>query len=211
MKILKKYIPLVLVSFAGLVNVTSIHKSEFSSDVYLSDSGEFKTGYPQIFLGDTEIPETNPPLSFDDFLNDIGFKESSNRYDAVNSYGYIGKYQFSSHLLWRLGFEVTREEFLNSPQLQETAMLVLLRHNKEVLEPVIQEFEGKTFNELTVTDKRCYVSEFKITESGILAAAHLIGPYRTRLFLERKILTKDGYGTYVSQYLYDFSGYNINI
>ena len=29
-----------------------------------------------------------------DFLDAIGFKESGNRYDIVNRYGYMGRYQF---------------------------------------------------------------------------------------------------------------------
>ena len=35
----------------------------------------------------TEIKDQNK------FLNDIGFRESGNRYDIVNQFGYMGKYQ----------------------------------------------------------------------------------------------------------------------
>ena len=53
------------------------------------------------------------------FLTDIGFRESGNRYDITNTWGYMGKYQFGKSTLKGLGFEVTRKEFLNNPQLQE--------------------------------------------------------------------------------------------
>ena len=46
------------------------------------------------------------------FLNDIGFRESGNRYDITNTWGYMGKYQFGKSTLKGLGFEVTRKEFL---------------------------------------------------------------------------------------------------
>ena len=43
----------------------------------------------------------------------------------------MGKYQFGASTLERLGFKVTREEFLNNPALQEEAMQALLEHNKK--------------------------------------------------------------------------------
>ena len=64
------------------------------------------------------------------FLNDVGFRESGNRYDITNTWGYMGKYQFGKSTLKGLGFNVTRKEFLNNPQLQEEAMMALLLHNQ---------------------------------------------------------------------------------
>ena len=55
----------------------------------------------------------------DMFLDAIGMRESSNRYDVVNGWGYMGKYQFGKRTLKSLGYNVSREEFLNSPYLQE--------------------------------------------------------------------------------------------
>jgi hypothetical protein len=59
------------------------------------------------------------------FLDAIGMRESSNRYDVVNKWGYMGKYQFGKELLnhW---VRCNKKEFLNSPILQEKAMLDLL-------------------------------------------------------------------------------------
>lgn len=161
--------------------------------------------------GSYEIHPVQYVKGLDDFLDDIAFRESSGRYHIVNSYGYLGKYQFSPRLLWRLGFRVTQEEFLSSPKLQHKAMVALLDHNKHVMRSVIKRFDGMTFDETVVTRYKCYVETYTITESGILAAAHLIGPYRTRLFLEERIDSKDGYGTQMSEYLYSFSGYNLNL
>ena len=57
------------------------------------------------------------------FFTVIGFRESGNRYDITNTWGYMGKFQFGKSTLKGLGFEVTRKEFLNNPQLQEEAMM----------------------------------------------------------------------------------------
>ena len=67
------------------------------------------------------------------FLDAIGHRESSNRYTVVNKWGYMGKYQFGKRTLKSLGYDVSRKEFLNSPHLQEMAMIDLLLHNKNCL------------------------------------------------------------------------------
>ena len=68
------------------------------------------------------------------FLEDIGFRESSNNYHAVNQFGYLGKYQFGRKTLNALGYEnVSNREFLENHSIQEEAMYALLNHNRNVL------------------------------------------------------------------------------
>jgi|TARA_R110000744_G_scaffold163361_1_gene280114 hypothetical protein len=135
----------------------------------------------------------------DSFLNAIGFRESSNRYDIVNRWGYMGKYQFGRSTLKGLGFTVTRKEFLSNPQLQEEAMMALLLHNKEKLQKYIDVFDGKTVNGML------------ITESGILAAAHLGGQGSVKRYFKNGKVFKDGYGTKITSYMDKFSGYDIQL
>jgi len=133
------------------------------------------------------------------FLNAIGHRESTNRYDVVNKWGYMGKYQFGKKTLKNLGYDVSKEEFLNSPHLQEKAMLDLLEHNKNILQPYIDYWDGRKINGKV------------ITESGILAAAHLAGAGNVKRFLRKGEEFKDGNGTKLTSYLTQFSGYNINL
>ena len=133
------------------------------------------------------------------FLNDIGFRESGNRYDITNTWGYMGKYQFGKSTLKGLGFEVTRKEFLNNPQLQEEAMMALLLHNKEKLQKYIDVFDGQTINGM-------YISE-----SGILAAAHLGGQGSVKRYFKNGKVFKDGFGTKITSYMAQFSGYDIKL
>ena len=60
--------------------------------------------------------------NMDLFLNDLGHRESGNRYNIVNKFGYMGKYQFGKSTLRTLKIKVTKDAFLNSPDLQEYAM-----------------------------------------------------------------------------------------
>ena len=133
------------------------------------------------------------------FLDAIGHRESTNRYDVVNKWGYMGKYQFGKRTLKGLGFEVTRKEFLNNPQLQEEAMMALLLHNKEKLQLYIDTFDGKTINGML------------ITESGILAAAHLGGQGSVKRFFKNGRVFRDGNGTKITSYMKKFSGYDIQL
>lgn len=135
----------------------------------------------------------------DMFLEAIGMRESSNRYDVVNGWGYMGKYQFGKRTLKSLGYDVSKEQFLNSPYLQESAMLDLLLHNKKILQKYIDKWEGKTINGR------------EITESGILAAAHLAGPGNVKRFLKKGKEFRDGNGTKLTSYLTQFSGYKLNL
>lgn len=133
-----------------------------------------------------------------DFLNQMGKRESSNRYNIVNQFGYMGKYQFGRKTLDKIGFKhVSNTQFLSSPSIQEAAMLQLLKSNKHTLRRQIKK----------------YVNTHKhgvfITESGLLAAAHLAGAGNVRKFLRNGKNKRDGLGTPLTEYLTKFSGYNL--
>jgi outer membrane receptor for Fe3+-dicitrate len=98
-----------------------------------------------------------------------------------------------------LGFKVSKNEFLNNPQLQEEAMMALLLHNKEKLQLYIDTFDGKTINGMLVT------------ESGILAAAHLGGQGSVKRYFKNGKVFKDGNGTKITSYMNKFSGYEIKL
>jgi len=132
------------------------------------------------------------------FLKDIGFRESSNNYHAVNQFGYLGKYQFGRKTLDGLGYkDVTNREFLENESLQEEAMYALLTHNRKVLRRQISKYVGTT------------VAGVYITESGLLAAAHLAGPGNVRKFLRKGYEFKDGNGTKMTSYMIKFSNYRL--
>ena len=133
------------------------------------------------------------------FLTDIGHRESGNRYDITNTWGYMGRYQFGKATLKGLGFHVSKKEFLNNPHLQDSAMMALLNHNKEKLQPYIDIYDGKTINGM-------YVSE-----SGILAAAHLGGQGSVKRYFRNGKIFKDANGTKITSYMKQFSGYDIKL
>ena len=134
------------------------------------------------------------------FLDAIGFSESSNNYKAVNRFGYLGKYQFGRKTLNAIGFEnISNREFLANPSIQEEAMLILLKRNKHTLRREIKKYVGKTINGIY------------ITESGILAAAHLGGAGNVKKFFRKGWEFKDGNGTKMTSYMVKFANYDLKI
>jgi len=136
----------------------------------------------------------------DKFLEDLGFRESSGNYKAVNQFGYLGKYQFGRKTLNALGYEdVSNRVFLANPSIQEEAMYDLLIHNKKILRRQIEKYDGQTINGIY------------ITESGILAAAHLAGPGNVKKFFRKGYEFRDGNGTRMTSYMKKFSNYQLDL
>ncbi|WP_299103137.1 peptidoglycan-binding protein LysM [uncultured Winogradskyella sp.] len=138
--------------------------------------------------------------SFDGFKEALAFKESRGNYFTVNTLGYLGKYQFGEETLKLLGI-YTPNQFLYNPELQEKAFVANAERNKWVLRKDIKRFEGK------------FIGGIEITESGILAAAHLAGPGSVKKYLRSYGGTNssDAYGATVKTYMKRFSGYDTSM
>ena len=76
-------------------------------------------------------------------------------------------------------------------------MYALLNHNKKILRRQINKYHGKTINGIF------------ITESGILAAAHLAGPGNVRKFFRKGYEFRDGNGTKMTSCMIKFSDYKL--
>ncbi len=131
------------------------------------------------------------------FKEALAFKESRGNYFSVNTLGYMGKYQFGKNTLKLIGIYNT-SDFLNNPELQEKAFIANTMRNKWVLRRDIKRFVGKRIDGVLVT------------ESGILAAAHLAGPGSVKKYLRSygAIGFADAYGTTIRNYMKKFSGYD---
>ena len=138
--------------------------------------------------------------SYMGFREALAFKESQGDYFVVNAYGYLGKYQFGIHTLSFLGVH-NPESFLASPLLQESVFKAYTARNKWVLKWDIKRYTGKKMNGVL------------ITESGILAAAHLAGPGNVKKYLRSGGVYQfsDAFGTSIRYYLKKFSGYDTTL
>lgn len=162
-------------------------------------------------INNREISNKTIPI----FLNNIGHVESRNNPTIVNSGGYIGKYQFGSGALITVGIcknyieaDSFRNNFIALPDSirleywseaeQDVAMLRLLKYNQKILKNYIEQYTGDTINGVY------------ITESGILAAAHLAGCGGVKSYFDNNYISSDDYGTKITKYLIKFSGYDLS-
>lgn len=156
-------------------------------------------------------------MTYRDFLDALGERESGGDYGIVNSYGYLGKYQFGELALidigyytadgtaandWRKAYWTGRNgidskaDFLADGAVQEQAIRAYMKLQWVYLGDT-QRFAGQVIGGL------------KITESGLLAGAHLLGAGAVTAFLEGGAVAppSDAYGTAITEYMTLFAGY----
>lgn len=160
--------------------------------------------------------------TFQEFLDDLGARESGGNYKSFNKYGYAGKYQMGEAAMIDAGYYKKDNgkynndwsgkftgrdgvnsilDFLNNPKAQENAQRTFKKRQWMYLKAVgADKYVGKTINGHT------------ITPSGLLAGAHLKGAGSVIKYLKSdgKLIEKDGFGTSVETYIKRFAGYDIS-
>ncbi|GAA4274629.1 peptidoglycan-binding protein LysM [Aquimarina gracilis] len=200
---IKKIISLsILLTIGGilLLSFTTKEKADFSS--YSTAGLDLYYVAPNFNeIEDEGATYVTPELgkSYLGFKEAVAFKESRGDYGVVNQFGYMGKYQFGKGTLDLIGVKnISRNDFLANPVLQEKAFYAYLSRNKWVLRRDIKWFVGRTMNGV------------EVTESGILAAAHLGGPNAVKRYLRSGGVDgfADAFGTTIRYYMKRFGGYD---
>ena len=161
--------------------------------------------------------------TLNNFLTDLGARESGGKYNIMNKYGYAGKYQMGEMALVDAGYYKkglnepynndwsgkftgkdgvnSIKDFLNNPKAQENAQIIFKKKQWGYLKAVgADKYAGKIINGYT------------ITPSGLLAGAHLKGAGSVIKYLKSngQIIEKDGFGTSVETYMKKFAGYDVS-
>ncbi len=196
-----------IVGLSGILTIGGIFLLSFTTEESIDLSSYSTEGLDLYYVAPnfSEIEEEElffaPELgrSYVGFKEALAFKESRGDYGVVNQFGYLGKYQFGINTLALIGLKrIGRNEFLNDPALQEKAFYANLSRNKWILRRDIQWFDGKVINGI------------KVTESGILAAAHLSGPGSVKKYVRSGGVEgfSDAFGTTIRYYMKRFGGYD---
>jgi len=159
--------------------------------------------------------------TLEDFYNDLGYRESGGNYASVNKYGYVGKYQMGEAAMVDAGYYrkttgnynndwtgqftgkdgvYSREDFLNNPTAQENAQRIYKQKQWGYIKNFAQKYDGKTINGIP------------ITQSGMLAATHLLGQGKLQKYLQSNgtDIPRDGNHTSIEEYLKRFAGYDVS-
>lgn len=187
---------IVLVISSAFSKATNGHKT-FDKNFYRNTQIATVPTIEESKLYIVEVPFVGK--SFTGFKSALGFKESRNRYHIVNKLGYLGKYQFGRSTLKRLKIYNT-DKFLKDSEQQEKAFAALCALNKHILRKDIRRSVGKRINGI------------KITESGIIAAAHLGGAGNVKKYLRSEGTTNfsDAFGSSIQYYMKKFSGFDVS-
>lgn len=144
--------------------------------------------------------------NFKDFLKKLAFRESSGNWKVINRFGYAGKYQMGKAALHELHFTLNVDSFRVNPDifpeyLQDSLVIELVKLNRKRINHYIKEYVGSTVNGIDVT------------ESGILAASHLVGGGNVKKWLKSngKCCPTDGNGVSIEEYIVLFSNYKLNL
>lgn len=146
----------------------------------------------------SRIPHSKPTPT-EIFMQRIANIESGGNHRIVNDIGMLGKYQFSLRTIHNLGFDVTREQFLNNPDIQDSVMMANIRFNSRELQLYIERYDGKT------------IKGVKINRAAILAGAHFAGVNGVKAFLTNNndYGITDIYGTSLRMYMQQFSRFSL--
>lgn len=195
-------------SICSLIMILLLASFSFKSDMVRKVPAALKVEKPTLVLFPQDETHAKPKVeyapflgsSFNGFKEALAFRESQGNYFIINTLGYIGKYQFGIGTLQLMGV-YNATQFLNDPSLQEKVFHTNIARNKWILRREIAAYDGKRIKGIT------------ITESGILAAAHLAGAGNVMKFLNSRgnYNVQDAYGTKISDYISRFSGYDISI
>lgn len=190
-------IPLAIIA---MLYIALSSNSTVDPEIYSTDGLELNYTVSKDMALNTNGANHNFPLlgkTYTGFKEALAFKESRGDYFKVNKFGYLGKYQFGAETLKLIGI-YNPDAFLNNPELQEKAFNANVKRNKWILRKDIERFVGKT------------IGGVKVTESGILAAAHLAGPGSVKKFLRSygNENFSDAFGTSISYYMKRFSDYD---
>ncbi len=187
----------LVIVFLGFFILTSFTKNPTKGKKGESITTSITPISEVVFKGKFNFPFLQK--DFIGFREALAFKESQGRYTVVNTLGYLGKYQFGKSTLKRFRIYNT-SNFLKNPELQEKTFIALCKVNKWILRRDIKRFVGKKINGI------------QITESGILAAAHLSGAGNVKKYLRSygKFTFNDAFGTSIQHYLKKFKGYDVS-
>ena len=196
----KRYLFVIMVFFfLGFTIKDEETKATVVPTNFLVETPQLATAMPEA----TNIEETitfsalHAGKTFVGFKEALAYRESRGNYTIVNRFGYMGKYQFGKRALRFYGVTDT-QQFLNSPEQQEQVFVLSLQRTKWFLRKEIKKYVGKTINGI------------HITESGILAAAHLAGESSVKKFFKHQggYNFADGNGVTLQHYLKAFAGYD---
>ncbi|MCK9417422.1 hypothetical protein M0Q97_12350, partial [Candidatus Dojkabacteria bacterium] len=210
------FVLLLLFIFGININVKKTQKAKINYTeypIYIPSSGNIVQdslkilNYKKIFKDAKYVifypkDTTKDYNKWKDDLHGIESNDWVNPYEARRDGSqYWGKYQMGEAARKEVGMgNINWEKWKNNPDLQEAALKLWVETLYSYLKDEIRLYDGQ------------FLNGWSITESGIIAMAHNVGPEPTKQFLRSggKIVPKDGSGKDATRFLI-LGNYDLNI
>ena len=207
-----KYILPIFLGLTTLEQISQLTPDNFKSEIEFKDTREkFRGGIKH-------------------YLDKLAFTESTDRWYITNSIGYIGKYQFGDLSIKDLKklhpekyHKIDINKFRNISKKD-----IPLKLKKKLLTKIFpQHLQDEAIKDLIILNKK-YLGDYKqylgkkidgikITESGLIASAHLVGYRKIKEYLHDVFdnnktnvdIPKDGNDVEFTVYLNKFGNYNL--
>lgn len=147
------------------------------------------------------------------YLQDLAFRESANRPWVVNQYGYMGLYQMGRTALIDAGYMDSSGRWTGKNGATSQAAFLA---DQNIQTAAINDYNRVQWGYITRMGLDRYVGQtiggVQITESGLLAGAHLLGAGNLAKFLRSDGVTvpRDGNGVPITQYIAGFGGHDLD-
>jgi len=149
-----------------------------TQSIYVPDTIEMKV-YLKDFISHTGLNESQILQKFEfitvytvdstktlkKFLERLGQIESGNNYKSRRPGSqYLGRWQMGDGARRIIGFgSISYDKFLNTPEIQDAAVVLLLKYNYDYLKPYLKKYDNKI------------IRGYHLTKSGLMAMAHNVG------------------------------------
>ena len=157
-----------------------------TQSIYVPDTIEMKV-YLKNFIQSTGLNESQILQKFEfitvytvdstktlkKFLERLGQIESGNNYKSRRPGSqYLGRWQMGDGARRTIGFgSISYDKFLNTPEIQDAAVVLLLKYNYDFLKPYLKKYDNKI------------IRGYHLTKSGLMAMAHNVGADAVLSFL----------------------------
>lgn len=160
---------------------------------------ELKEFFDSLGLTEADAEEID---NRDNVFDTLGQRESSGDYQAVNQFGYLGKYQFGGMALQDLGFKDSEGEWLGKDAINSKDDFL---DDEVAQEQAIEDYFIIQEGYLESNGALDYIgTEFMgliITKEGLLMASHLVGAGAVAQMLKSGEVPEDANGTKATEYL----------
>lgn len=159
-------------------------------------------------------------VTYADFLHDLAYKESSLIATKVNPYGYAGLFQMGEAAMIDAGYYKSDGSAKNDWKGQFTGKnginsLADFKNNPDAQVKAIADYQAAQWKVIQNLGLSSYIGKtingVQITQSGLLAGAHLVGYGGLQKYLSSNGANDvvDGNKTPISQYIQKFGGYTV--